>query len=69
VIDLEYSGLKVLDIYRLAQIADRLDVSIDWLLGRSDAACPVLRWMDANDGEAGLLAAIAQVAEGKCSLP
>jgi hypothetical protein len=25
VIDLEYSGLKVLDIYRLAQIADRLD--------------------------------------------
>jgi hypothetical protein len=36
VIDLERSGLKVLEIYRLAQIADRLDVSIDWLLGRSN---------------------------------
>jgi len=35
-IDLDVSGLKVLDIYRLAQIADRLDVSIDWLLGRTD---------------------------------
>jgi len=35
-VDLASSGLKVLDIYRLAQIADRLDVSIDWLLGRSD---------------------------------
>ena len=34
-IDLEYLGLKCLDIYRLAQIADRLDVSIDWLLGRT----------------------------------
>ena len=33
---IEYSGLKVLDIYRLAQIADRLEVIIDWLLGRSD---------------------------------
>jgi hypothetical protein len=29
-------GLKAIDLYRLAQIADRLDVSIDWLLGRSD---------------------------------
>jgi transcriptional regulator with XRE-family HTH domain len=29
-------GLKSLDLYRLAQIADRLDVSIDWLLGRSN---------------------------------
>ena len=36
VIDLEYLGLKVLDIHRLAQIADRLDVSIDWLLGRTN---------------------------------
>ena len=36
VIDLEFSGLKVLDIHRLGQIADRLDVSIDWLLGRTD---------------------------------
>jgi hypothetical protein len=34
--DLDYSGLKALDIYRLAQIADRLDVSVDWLLGRSN---------------------------------
>jgi hypothetical protein len=30
-IDIEYSGL----IYRVAQIADKLDVSVDWLLGRT----------------------------------
>ena len=36
-VDLEYAGSRALDIYRLAQIADRLDVSIDWLLGRSKA--------------------------------
>jgi len=35
-VDLAYSGLKALDIYRLAQVADRLGVSMDWLLGRSD---------------------------------
>jgi hypothetical protein len=35
-VDLAYSGLKALDIYRLAQIADYLNVSVDWLLGRSD---------------------------------
>ena len=35
VIDFEYSGLEVLDIPRLCQIADRLDVSTDWLLGRT----------------------------------
>ena len=35
-VDLAFSGLKALDIYRLAQIADRLEVSVDWLLGRSD---------------------------------
>lgn len=35
-IDLEFSGLKALDIERLSQIADKLDVSMDWLLGRSD---------------------------------
>jgi hypothetical protein len=35
-VDLSFSGLKALDIYRLAQIADRLDVSVDWLLARSD---------------------------------
>jgi hypothetical protein len=28
--------LKALDIERLAQLADRLDVSIDWLLDRTD---------------------------------
>ena len=32
-IDLGFSGLKALDINRLVQIADRLEVSIDWLLG------------------------------------
>lgn len=35
-VDLAFSGLKALDIYRLAQIAGRLEVSVDWLLGRSD---------------------------------
>ena len=34
-VDLAFSGLNALDIYRLAQVADRLEVSIDWLLGRS----------------------------------
>ena len=36
VVNIEYVGLKGLDIHRLAQIADRLDVSIDWLLGRTN---------------------------------
>ncbi|MGO9544754.1 MAG: hypothetical protein ACLPPF_08165 [Rhodomicrobium sp.] len=35
-IGLHFAGLKALDVYRLAQIADQLDVSVDWLLGRSD---------------------------------
>ena len=35
-VDLHFAGLKALDVYRLAQIADRLDVSVDWLLGRSE---------------------------------
>jgi hypothetical protein len=35
-VDLASSGLKALDVYRLAQIADRLEVSVDWLFGRSD---------------------------------
>jgi transcriptional regulator with XRE-family HTH domain len=35
-IDLDAVGLKALDIYRLGQIADKLGVSVDWLLGRSD---------------------------------
>jgi hypothetical protein len=37
--------VKALDVYRLAQIADRLDVSVDWLLGRSfdRPVCPLLR--------------------------
>jgi transcriptional regulator with XRE-family HTH domain len=34
-IDLECAGLKALDIHRLSQIADRLNVSVDWLLGRT----------------------------------
>jgi hypothetical protein len=29
-------GVKALDIFELAQIAGTLDVSIDWLLGRTD---------------------------------
>jgi hypothetical protein len=35
-IDLHFAGVRALDIYRLAQIADQLDVSVDWLLGRSE---------------------------------
>jgi len=40
VVDLDTQGLRALDIHRLAQIADRLDVSIDWLVGRSDVMEP-----------------------------
>jgi len=29
-------GLRAVDLQRLAQMADRLEVSIDWLLGRTD---------------------------------
>jgi hypothetical protein len=36
-VDFELFGVKVIDIYGLARMADELDVSIDWLLGRSDA--------------------------------
>jgi len=32
---LEYPLANALDIRRLGQIADKLDVSIDWLLGRT----------------------------------
>ena len=35
-VDLDFAGVKSLDIPTLAQIADKLDVSIDWLLGRSN---------------------------------
>ena len=36
VIAIEVAGLRELDIHRLLQIADRLDVSLDWLMGRSE---------------------------------
>ncbi len=35
-VELHFAGLRALDVYRLAQIADRLNVSVDWLLGRSE---------------------------------
>ena len=35
-LDLQFAGLRALDLYRICQIADRLNVSVDWLLGRSD---------------------------------
>lgn len=36
-LDLQSVGvLRALDLYRVCQIADRLDVSLDWLLGRSN---------------------------------
>jgi len=37
VLNLQFEGLRALDLYRVCQIADTLDVSVDWLLGRSDA--------------------------------
>ena len=36
VLDLQFAGLRALDLYRVREIADRLDVSVDWLVGRSD---------------------------------
>jgi hypothetical protein len=35
-VDLHFAGVRALDIYRLAGIADELGVSLDWLLGRTD---------------------------------
>ncbi len=35
-VDLHFAGVRALDVYRLAKIADYLEVSVDWLLGRSD---------------------------------
>ncbi len=35
-VDLHLAGLRALNVYHLAKIADDLDVSVDWLLGRSD---------------------------------
>lgn len=31
-----YGGWRSIDIYTLCLMADRLDVSLDWLLGRTD---------------------------------
>ena len=36
-VEFELLGIKAIAIYRLTQIADRLDVSPDCLLGRSNA--------------------------------
>ena len=33
VLEMEMRGLQCLDIYRLSQLAERLDVSMDWLCG------------------------------------
>jgi hypothetical protein len=35
-LDLQFAGSRTLDLYRVCQIADRLNVSVDWLVGRSD---------------------------------
>jgi transcriptional regulator with XRE-family HTH domain len=35
-LDFQHIGLRALDLHRVCQIADRLDVSVDWLLGRTD---------------------------------
>ena len=45
VLDLQFAGLRTLDLYRVFQIADRLDVSVDWLVGRSDVMeVPKRQW-------------------------
>ncbi len=31
-----FIGIEAIDIHRLAQIADVLEVSLDWLMGRSN---------------------------------
>jgi hypothetical protein len=36
-VDFDLFGLKALDIHRLIQISDKVDVSIDWLLDRSNS--------------------------------
>ena len=46
-LDVHYSGLRALDLYRVCQIADRLEVSVDWLLGRSDVM-EILREREAD---------------------
>jgi hypothetical protein len=33
VLEMETRGLQCLDVYRLSQLAERLDVSMDWLCG------------------------------------
>ncbi len=35
-VDFELSGVSAIDINRLALIAEQLDVSLDWLLGRTN---------------------------------
>jgi hypothetical protein len=35
-LDFQFARSRTLDLYRVCQIADRLDVSVDWLVGRSD---------------------------------
>jgi hypothetical protein len=35
-VEIEYYPLKTLDLYRVTQVADKLEVSLDWLLGRSN---------------------------------
>jgi hypothetical protein len=49
-IDFERSGLRILDLYRVCQIADALDVSTDWLLGRSNVM-DVMEMPDFPEGE------------------
>jgi transcriptional regulator with XRE-family HTH domain len=37
IVDLEQSGVHNLDVYRLADLAQSLNVSVDWLLGREES--------------------------------
>jgi len=36
-VEFSTQGIKALDLHRVCQIADRLNISLDWLLGRSDS--------------------------------
>ncbi len=40
VLDLQFAGLRAPELYRVREIADRLDVSVDWLVGRSEMEVP-----------------------------
>jgi hypothetical protein len=49
-IDLEYSPFKALDLYRVCPTAGKLDVSLDWLPGRSNVMSVMETSEEQEDG-------------------